>query len=143
MTLRVLVPVDERLGSVRTINYLIKNKEIFSPVVSLLTVYDVSLVEGHGLSSDFLEKIRENAQKLAEKTVNGYKEKLEKEGIYVENAYAVEGNPGETICKESEKLSVNMIVLSPNNASELANILMGSVTHYIIHHSNFPVLLVK
>jgi nucleotide-binding universal stress UspA family protein len=143
MTLRLLVPVDERLGSIRTINYLIKNKDLLKPVISLLTIYDVSIIEGHGITEEFQEKITENAKKLAEKTVNEYKEKLEKAGILVENAYFVQGKPGEAICEESEKLNVNMIVLSPNNASELANILMGSVTHYVIHHSNFPVLLVK
>ncbi len=143
MTLRVLVPVDERLGSVRTINYLIQNKDTLKPVVSLITIYDLSLIEGHGIGADFQDKIKDNAKKLAENTVKKFKEKLEKEGILVENAYIVEGKPGEAICEESEKLNVNMIVLSPNNASELANILMGSVTHYVIHHANFPVLLVK
>ncbi len=143
MNIRFLIPVDERVGSVRTVNYIIKMKEAFKPVINLLTVYDVSNIEGHGLVEEIQEKIEQTAKKVAEKTLDEFVKKFEDNGILVENSYVIKGIPGETICEESEKLNVDMIAISPNNESELANILMGSVTHYVIHHSNIPTLLVK
>ena len=143
MTLRILVPVDEKLGSIRTVNYLIKQKDVLKPVVSLVTVYDTSIVEGHGIVKDFQEKIEKVAQEKAETVLNDFKEKLEKSDIFVENTYYVKGTPGEAICEEAEKLNVDMIALSPNNQSEFVNFIVGSVTHYVIHHTSFPILLVK
>ena len=143
MNIRFLIPVDERIGSVRTVNYIIKMKESFKPVVNLLTVYDVSNIEGHGLVEEIQEKIEQTAKKVAEKTLDEFVKKFEGNGILVENSYVIKGVPGETICAEAEKLNVDMIAISPNNESELANILMGSVTHYVIHHCNVPTLLVK
>ena len=143
MNLRILVPVDERIGSIRTVNYILNLKENLKPVVNLITVYDVSNIEGHGLVEEVLEKITLAAKTISEKQLKEFKTKFEKNDILVENAYVVNGVPGEAICRESEKLNVDMIVISPNNQSELANIIMGSVTHYVIHHSNIPTLLVK
>ncbi len=143
MTLRLLIPVDERIGSVRTANYIIRMKDILKPVVNLLTVYDTSILEGHGLVEEFQEKITAVAKQKSEKILSEYKEKFEKEGILVENAYVKHGSAGDTICEETEKLNVDMVVMSPNNQSEFTNVIVGSVTHYVIHHSATPLLLVK
>ena len=143
MTLRILIPVDEKLGAIRAANYLISLKDVLKPVVSILTVYDISLIEGHGIVEDFQEKIEKVAVEKANKIVDEFKNKFEKADIFVENSYAVKGNPGEAICMEAEKLNVDMIAISPNNQSELVYFIVGSVTHYIIHHSSVPILLVK
>ena len=143
MTLRLLVPVDERIGSVRTCNYIIRMKDVLKPVISLITIYDTSILEGHGLVQELQDKINSLAKQKSEKVLEEFKEKFEKEGLPVENAYVKHGNPGETICEETEKLNVDMIVMSPNNQSEFTNVIVGSVTHYVIHHSATPLLLVK
>ncbi len=143
MTLRILVPVDERLGSVRASNYLINMKDVLKPVINLITVYDTSILEGHGLVQEFQDKITVIARSKAEKVAEEFKEKFEKANLLVENVLVKHGNPGEIICTETERLNVDMIAMSPNNQSEFANVIVGSVTHYVIHHATTPLLLVK
>ena len=143
MPIRILFPVDKRLGTVRTLNFLVANKEIYNPVVNLVHVLDFSQLEWHGIIPEYQEQIKESALKIAEKFVNEYKEKLEKNDIYVENVSIIEGEPGKAICEEADKLSVDLIAISPNNKSEITNVIFGSVTHYVVHNSNCPVLIVK
>jgi nucleotide-binding universal stress UspA family protein len=143
MTSRILVPVDEKLGAVRTVNYLIKLKDTIKPVINLVTVYDMSIIEGHGLVEEVQEKIEKVAKVKSEKIIKEFQDKFEKEGIYVENSIVAKGNPGEIICEQAERLGVDIIAMSPNNQSEIMNVIVGSVTHYVIHHSVVSILLVK
>ncbi len=143
MPLRILFPIDKRLGSYKTLNFLIANKETYNPVVNLVHVLDFSQLEWHGIIPEYQEQIRESAMKVAEGFVNEFKEKLEKNDIYVENSLIVEGEPGKAICEEADRLNVDLITISPNNKSEITNVIFGSVTHYVIHNSNCPVLIVK
>ena len=143
MPIRILFPVDKRLGTVRTLNFLVANKEIYNPVVTLVHVLDFSQLEWHGIIPEYQEQIRESAIKIAENFVNEYKEKLEKNDIYVENVSIIEGEAGKAICEEADKLNVDLIAISPNNKSEITNVIFGSVTHYVVHNSNCPVLIVK
>ena len=143
MAIRILFPVDKRLGSVRTLNFLIANKEIYHPVVSLIHVLDFSQIEWHGLPEEYKDQVKNTARRIAEDLIKEFQEKLEKEDIFVENTLIVEGEPGKTICEEADRLNVNLIALSPNNKSEITNVIFGSVTHYVMHNSNCPVLIVK
>ncbi len=143
MALRMLFPVDKRLGSIKTLNFIIANKDVYQPVINLVHVLDFSQVEWHGLAPEFIDQIKNSATKLAEKLINDFKEKLEKNDIYVESVIIAEGEPGKAICEEADRLNVDLIIMSPNNKSEITNIIFGSVTHYVVHNSNCPVLLVK
>ena len=143
MALRILFPVDKRLGSIRTLNYLIANKDRYQPVVNIVHVLDFSQIEWHGIAPEFKDQIKDSATKIAENFIQEFKEKLEKNDIYVENILIVEGEPGKAICEEADRLNVDLITISPNNKSEITNIIFGSVTHYVIHNSNCPVLIVK
>ena len=143
MPIRILFPVDKRLGSIRTLNFLIANKEIYNPVVNLVHVLDFSQLEWHGIIPEYQEQIKETATKVSETLVQEFKEKLEKNDIYVENTIILEGEAGKAICEEADRLNVDLITVSPNNKSEITNVIFGSVTHYVIHNSNCPVLIVK
>ncbi len=143
MAIRMLFPVDKRLGSIKTLNFLIANKDRYQPVINLVHVLDFSQIEWHGIAPEFKEQIKESATKIAENVINEFKEKLEKNDIYVESSLIVEGEPGKAICEEADRLNVDLIVITPNNKSEITNIIFGSVTHYVMHNSNCPVLIVK
>ncbi len=143
MAIRFLFPVDKRLGTIRTLNFIIANKDVYKPVVNIVHVMDFSQIEWHGIAPEFVQQIKESAKKISEDLVNDIKEKLDKEGIFVENIVIEEGEPGKTICEVADKLNVDLIILSPNNKSEITNVIFGSVTHYVLHNSNCPVLIVK
>jgi len=51
------------------------------------------------------------------------------------------GNPGKSLLEYAEKEQVDLIVLSKTGHSSVMEILLGSVSTYILHHATCPVLL--
>ena len=51
-------------------------------------------------------------------------------------------NPGEGICAAAKKENVDMIVMGTRGLSTLRRTVLGSVSDYVLHHTNLPVAVV-
>jgi nucleotide-binding universal stress UspA family protein len=51
------------------------------------------------------------------------------------------GSPGATICEIAQELNVDLIVLGRRGNSGLSELLMGSVSNYVMHHAHSSVLI--
>lgn len=54
-----------------------------------------------------------------------------------------EGRPGEVIVGEAGRAEADLIVLGSYGQGRLANILLGSVSQYVLHHAHVPVCVVR
>lgn len=54
-----------------------------------------------------------------------------------------EGRPGETIVREVERQGADLVVLGSHGQNPLADILLGSVSEYVLHHASVPVCIVR
>ena len=89
----------------------------------------------------------------------GYEVKLEKEGEKILNSASlrckqnnigfysklIKGNPGYDIVKFSnnKKKSVDLIVIGSRGRGHAEEILLGSVSYYVLHKSKIPIIIVK
>lgn len=55
---------------------------------------------------------------------------------------ALEGLPGEEICKAAQDRDVAMIVIGAHGWGRMARMIHGSVSEYVLHHAGTPVLVV-
>lgn len=53
-----------------------------------------------------------------------------------------EGDPAETILETANKLDSNIIVIGSHSQKWLENIVMGSVTEKVLHHSSIPLFII-
>ncbi|XP_052278920.1 universal stress protein in QAH/OAS sulfhydrylase 3'region-like isoform X4 [Dreissena polymorpha] len=53
------------------------------------------------------------------------------------------GPPGESIIMAAEKQNADMIISGSRGYGTIRRTIMGSVSDYIVHHSNIPVCIVK
>jgi nucleotide-binding universal stress UspA family protein len=53
-----------------------------------------------------------------------------------------EGRPGEAFIAEAERLGAYLIVVGSHGQSALTDILLGSVSQYVLHHARVPVCIV-
>ncbi len=143
MALRILVPVDETLASFRTQQYLLKMKDELKPTVTLLTVIQLSRLEYHCIPDFQQEMIKENALKLGKQTLERHEKEYKEAGIYTDSLLEEGGDPGKIICSVAQREAFDMICISPNNSSEIANVIFGSVANYVVHNAPCPVLLVR
>jgi len=78
-----------------------------------------------------------HAQDVARTTA----ERLKKHGFGVE-VEARLGHPGHEICEFAESRRATGIVMGRRGRSTVGDILLGSVSHYVIHHAPCPVTVV-
>lgn len=76
---------------------------------------------------DFLRSLAEEAQ-AAGVTVE-----------YTQNP----GNPGEIICDLARNLAVDMVVVGRRGHSGLSELILGSVSNYVLHHAPCAVLIIQ
>ncbi len=65
-------------------------------------------------------------------------ERIEEAGISTD-AIVVQGHAGETICQQAGELDVDHIVLGRRGRGTAGELLLGSVSHYVIQHAGIPV----
>ncbi|MBF2037053.1 MAG: universal stress protein [Leptolyngbyaceae cyanobacterium T60_A2020_046] len=55
----------------------------------------------------------------------------------------VNGSPGRCICQVAEEWGAHLIVMGNRGRSGLSELLLGSVSNYVLHHTSCNVLVVK
>lgn len=63
-------------------------------------------------------------------------------GLKVESQQ-IYGSPARTICQLAQRSQVDLIVLGRRGRSGLSELLLGSVSNYVVHHASCSVLIVQ
>lgn len=63
-------------------------------------------------------------------------------GVEVETDLC-EGRPGQVVMREAERAGADVIVLGSHGQGAISDILLGSVSQYVVHHAAVPVLIVR
>ena len=57
--------------------------------------------------------------------------------------HLVLGHPGDQICELAKELEVDCVFISSRGHSALERVFLGSVSDYVVHHCQLPVLVIK
>ena len=90
------------------------------------------------LSSTMLEELKRDGQQALDRLV----QRAHEASIDVGTNLA-EGHVGPTILSEAARLGADMIVVGSHGQGTLLDVLMGSVSMHVLHHSVIPVCVVR
>ncbi|NMG59472.1 universal stress protein [Geitlerinema sp. P-1104] len=90
------------------------------------------------MQQEHLKKEAERVQKLLE----NYVSKAETEGVKVTPETKF-GDPGSWICDVAQNWQADLIVLGRRGHRGLKEVLLGSVSNYVLHHANCSVMVVQ
>jgi len=90
------------------------------------------------LASEAAEELRRDAQSALDRLT----ERAHQAGVDV-GTHLVEGRIGPTIISEATRLGADLLVVGSHGQGTLLDVLMGSVSLYILHHSPIPVFIVR
>lgn len=88
------------------------------------------------------QEIDDQMKKIAENVVGNTKAVFDEAGLKV-NTKIIEGEPGKDIAAFANENGYGQIIMGSRGLSELSGIIMGSVSHQVLHFANCPVLIVK
>ena len=89
-----------------------------------------------------LEEIDKEVEKIAVRSVAKTLGLFENEGLAADSAI-VSGEPGIEIAGYAKKNGYGWIVMGTRGLGNLSGIILGSVSHQVLHAAEVPVLLVK
>lgn len=97
--------------------------------------------EGKGLFTE-PASLRDELTDMAEEAAETMGENLQDRGYTVRTITRI-GDPGEEICQYARKTDVDSIIMGRRGRGEVRELLLGSVSQYVVHHSQLPVTLVS
>ncbi|NOY44821.1 MAG: universal stress protein [Deltaproteobacteria bacterium] len=142
MAIRTLVCTDGSQPSARTLDYVIQlGKRIpLEPV--LVHVIDLKKLEYRMIADMYLDIIREQARRAGELVLEREAARAREAGVDLETRL-LEGSPGQVICRAAEELGAALVVLGRRGHSDMQDLLFGSISSHVVHHTDRPALVVK
>ena len=142
--MKVLVSVDGSKHSVKAIDYLIKNADMFASKGSGLIVLHVEADSIPPEVTQYIPKktITEWYADKAKKSVKASIAKLDAAGIKYKLIQKI-GYVADTILEEAKTSKADMIVMGSHGHSSLMSLIMGSITTQVLSQAKQPVLIIK
>jgi len=88
-----------------------------------------------------IDEIHDRIEAQAEEAVREATDKLEGAGFSVESEWTI-GDPGSQICEYAREKGVDAVVMGRRGHTRVGELLLGSVSHYVVHHLDRPVTLI-
>jgi len=135
---KVLVAVDgsdSSQGVIQLVKDLVKNG-----VIESITLISVAVVPT--LPMEFVIDDHYNLEMVASAVLNKVKANLEDDGLIV-GAVVVNGDPGVAISQYAQDNGFDLIILGSRGLSGVKGVVLGSVSHKVLHTAQCPVWIYK
>ena len=137
---KILVPLDGSKNSLRALDMAIAlARRCDAIIVGICVIYAPSRTEfGRGMT------VEKGSYEKVKKFMNAAKTLAAQNGIVFDEKISY-GNIGYNIVKfaHSKNNKIDMIVIASRGRGTVKEIFFGSVSHYVLHASDLPVLVVK
>jgi nucleotide-binding universal stress UspA family protein len=122
-----------------TLLHVLSSEEVMSPTMPLIPVPEYY----PSLSATTLELYQEEWKAFQAKSLallESYRTEAEAAGVAA-GCCQKTGRPGRTICEVAKELKADLIIVGRRGHSGLNELLIGSVSNYVVHHAPIAVLV--
>jgi nucleotide-binding universal stress UspA family protein len=138
---RILVPLDGSIKSEYVLPYARAMAKAFDSELILLSVPAVPEVKDYRAAADVVESLRAKAEVNMGKFLAAVARSLREDGIPV-HTMVTGYRPAVTVVEVGEEMGADMIMITSRGRGGIDLLLMGSVAHRIVEHTDRPVFLV-
>ncbi|CAI9740178.1 stress A [Octopus vulgaris] len=93
--------------------------------------------------ADNLSEVFKEESGRIQKNVDTIKKRLDDAGLPDAEVKIIAGKPGEAIVHASQEEQAHLIVTGTRGLGTIRRTLVGSVSDYVLHHANVPVLICR
>lgn len=137
----ILVPIDGSKESICACKWACTIAQGTGATITLLHVVDLNLKMTSFDRVSMSGYVPESIKKQGEDLLAAYRSHMPQELPIKQVLQA--GSPHQTIVAVAEELQPDWIIMGSRGASNLKEIVMGSVSQYVLHHVSCPVMIVK
>ncbi len=135
---KILVPLDGSKYSFHALDVAISLSSHYSSSIMAVYVFDLPITLEFGV----IDPVGERLKKKILGVMNTAKLRCEAQNIPFKSIMK-HGKVEPGIIDVAKKEKCDVIVIGKRGKSSVSEIFLGSVSHYVIHHSKIPVIIVK
>lgn len=138
--MKILVPIRDGNTSDKTLNQIVAHKNRFQVPITLLHVVNINKMNYRMIPDFQIEMIKKHATAAGQKLLDEKTALLRSAGLDVIPRLE-HGFPRETICSIANSEDFSLLVIGRHERGEIRDVLLGSVSNYVLHKVKCPVLL--
>ena len=141
MFTNVLVPVDGSDNSYRALDAALLLSEKLGSSITVVNVMEqvpITHIESEKLLSELLEAYKKENQEILSKCSNIATEK----GLSIKTLL-LQGNPASVILDYGKKEKFDLVIMGSRGMGKFKQLILGSVSSKIVHHSPCAILLIR
>lgn len=139
---KILYPTDFSEVAHKALPYIEQLKQTGTRDVIVLHVIDARSLDLVSFSPQDYRNAENNLLELALDNISFLKQQLEKSGFSVK-VLVKNGNPSSQILKTAQEERVSAIIIGSHGKSNLAEVIIGSVSERVVRNAAVPVLVIK
>lgn len=139
---KILYPTDFSDVANKAVPYVERLHRAGARTVTILHVIDSRGLDLISYDPSEYRRAKEALSRLAQENMSFVARRLEREGLVVKTLIKT-GNPAGQILKTALQEGTDVIVIGSHGKSNLAEIIIGSVSERVVRNAACPVLVVK
>ena len=138
---RILVPVDGSDNSYRALDAaLLLSEKLGAEITSVHVIEDIPV--SYVVSEKLLKEIVDAYKRENQLILSKCSEIAIKKGLVIKTKL-LQGNPGSTILDYCEKEKYDIIIMGSRGMGKFKELVLGSVSNKVLHHSSCPVMIIR
>lgn len=136
----VAIAVDGSVHSDNALNYYLDRVQLPGDKLLLIHVPEENYLTdaSPAIVQELLQKMKEKADEVEKKYTDRLKD------VNVQFTFKQRyGKPGEEIVKTAEEEKASLLMVGSRGHGWLRKTILGSVSHYVLHHTSIPILVCK
>jgi nucleotide-binding universal stress UspA family protein len=111
------------------------------PLLAASVAHESTPAYGYYGYAEIVAEMKKIEHERIESLLESIRKSAAERGVACETL-ALEGVPGQTLCRAAGEHDVRLIVIGAHGWGRLARMIHGSVSTYVLHHAEMPVLVV-
>lgn len=138
---RILVPVDGSDNSYRALDAALLLSEKLGAKVTVIHVME-DIPVSYVVSEKLLREIVDAYKRENQLILSNCSEIATKKGLVIKTKL-LQGNPGSIILDYCEKGNYDTIIMGSRGMGKFKELVLGSVSSKVLHHSSCPVMIIR
>ena len=138
---KVLVPVDGSDNSLRALDAaLLLSEKIGAEVTAIHVMEDIPIL--HIQSEKLLRELLDAYKKETQQILSKCSDIATRKGLSI-TTKLLQGNVGSTILDFCEREKYDVIIMGSRGMGKFKELILGSVSNKVVHHSSCPVMIIR
>lgn len=138
---KVLVPVDGSDNSLRALDAaLLLSEKIGAEVTAIHVMEDIPIL--HIQSEKLLRELLDAYKKETQQILSKCSDIATRKGLSI-TTKLLQGNVGSTILDFCEREKYDVIIMGSRGMGKFKELVLGSVSNKVVHHSSCPVMIIR